>query len=39
MGVSERMYHYMSAFNRYAAFQWSNDIIDGKYGRGDGVQG
>jgi hypothetical protein len=33
MGISGRTYRYISAFERYAAFQWNRDIIEGKHGR------
>ncbi len=33
MRVSERTYHYMTQFERYAAFPWNKDIIAGKHGR------
>src|SRR6516165_11406765 len=33
MGVSERTYRHISAFESYAAFQWNRNIIGGKHGR------
>jgi hypothetical protein len=33
MGWSERTFYNIQRFDRFAAFQWNDDILNGRYGR------
>jgi len=33
VGISERHWYTVGAYQRYRAFEWDGDILDGKYGR------